>query len=227
MQRQLFKTAAALLEAGLAETRTHAKRMIFALKRAVPASAVATLQQQCANPVQERRVVATLELLGPPEAPPRLAESFAAVLGWDAAAAYAQHLRTQIPLQERVSDASSDQPQGVRPQPSTLGRAASGALRGGSSSDTRPQRSTSVHSGFRAAASSSLRAREAVDQQDVSIRGGSLVRTPPKARAGTLRNQASGSRRGASVGPAHARRAESSIGIRVGRAAGGDFTSVW
>lgn len=225
MQRQLFKTAAALLEGGSAEARTHAKRLIFALKRAVPASALAALQQQCTNPVQERRVAATLELLGPPEAPPRLAQSFAAVLGWDAAAAYARQVRTQVPPPDRVSDASSDELQAAQLRPNTFGRAGNGAAKAGVEAGVK--RSTSVHSGFRASAASSQPPLPARDEQQVSIRGGPQMRTPSRARSGALRAQAGGARLGSSVGPQQARRTGSSVGARVGRGGGSEYASVW
>lgn len=99
----IFKTAASLLEQGSIESRTHAKRIIFALKRFLPPSTLATLLPHAGNPIRDRRVAATLELLGPPEAPPRLAQSFAFVSGWDAAVAYAQHVNAPLPKHDNES----------------------------------------------------------------------------------------------------------------------------
>lgn len=99
----MFKTAAALLEEGSIETRTHAKRIIFALKRFLPPSTLATLLPHAGNAIRDRRVAATLELLGPPEAPPRLAQSFAFASGWDAAVEYAQKVNVPVPKQEDFS----------------------------------------------------------------------------------------------------------------------------
>jgi hypothetical protein len=102
MATALFKTAAALLEEGSTETRTHAKRILFALKRFLPASTLAVLVPQAGNSIRERRVAATLELLGPPEAPPRMAQSFAAAVSWDAAALYAEKVKVALPRREEV-----------------------------------------------------------------------------------------------------------------------------
>jgi hypothetical protein len=73
---------------------------------------MATLQRQRSNAVQEARVAATLELLGPPEAPQRLVQSFAAVMGCHAAAAYAQQIRAKLPSGTGAAQTAEQHPRG-------------------------------------------------------------------------------------------------------------------
>jgi hypothetical protein len=124
MYTLMFKTAATLLEEGQPETRTHARRILFALKRFLPASTLAGLVPHAGSPLREKRVAATLEMLGPPEAPPRLAQSFAVAVGETAAEAYAAKVKvTLVRRDDALSDTLTAQmPVGLLRAPSSSSR---------------------------------------------------------------------------------------------------------
>jgi hypothetical protein len=220
MQSQLFRTAAALLEDGSIETRTHAKRLIFALKRFLPPATMASLQQQRISAIQAARVVATLELLGPPEPPQRLIQSFAVVLGWNAATAYAQQVRAKLPPQDGIMPST-----GHPPSAGTLTSRDSNTLTsGGSSSFTSkstykgrmPPRSTAQINSRWDLGEGSLRKQTELGEQKRSTRGHQAG-----DRCRKIGTKASGSRISRSVGPVYARGRADLLATRRGCDVGG------
>ena len=109
MYTNLFKAAALLLEEGSTETRTHAKRILCTVKLHVGISKLQPLIKHAGSTLRERRVASALELLGPPAAPERMAQSFAFALGWDAAAEYAA--KVHVPLSEKQDSWASAAPE--------------------------------------------------------------------------------------------------------------------
>jgi hypothetical protein len=82
LQAALAKAAVALLDEGSADTRTHAKRILWALRRLLPPPAFGSLRAQHMSGPIARRVADTLDgASGPPSPPLRLAQSYATVAG--------------------------------------------------------------------------------------------------------------------------------------------------
>lgn len=113
LQSQLAKAAVMLLEEGAADTRAHAKRMLWSMKRLLPPPQfVALRSQHMAGPGARRVLEAIEEGGGPPEAPGRLAQSFAAVLGSAKACTYCRKLRIPMPGEHGVGNIAAMKAQG-------------------------------------------------------------------------------------------------------------------
>ena len=137
MYTSIFKTAALLLEEGSAETRTHAKRIVFALKRFLPHATLQDLVPHAGSALRERRILATLEQLGPPEVPPRLAQAYAFAVGWDAVEDYARILNVPKPAQEDTMSSHVALRGDQMARDGSLSRAASTAMAPGGSGQLR------------------------------------------------------------------------------------------
>lgn len=107
LQGQLAKAAVLLLEEGNADTRVHAKRMLWSLNRLLPPQQFAALRaQHMTGPSARRALDAVQEGSSLPTAPVRLAQSFMAVAGNAKACVYCQKLRIPLPGDSEVGNLS-------------------------------------------------------------------------------------------------------------------------
>lgn len=98
LQSQLAKAAVMLLDEGSADTRAHAKRILWSMKRLLPPQQFASIRSQHMSGHGARRTLEAFEEgCSLPEAPVRLAQSFAAVVGHAKASMYCQKLHVPMP----------------------------------------------------------------------------------------------------------------------------------
>jgi hypothetical protein len=111
LQAQLAKAVVRLLEEPSMETRTHAKRIVWAMANLIPKSKFASLRAQHMQGNCDRRIRETLESpLGPPAAPLRLTQSYAAVVGNTKAAIYCRTLGIDLTTLNQHDMGISDSP---------------------------------------------------------------------------------------------------------------------
>lgn len=98
LQSQLAKAAVMLLDEGSADTRALAKRILWSMKRLLPAQQFASLRAQHMSGLGACRTLEAFEEgCSLPDAPVRLAQSFAAVVGNAKACIYCQKLHVPMP----------------------------------------------------------------------------------------------------------------------------------